>query len=153
MLKNSAHDLQNAIFSALANHAGVVSELGGPRIYDDVPQRSHYPYITFGDIQTRNWDTQTSHGHEHIVTLHVWSDHRGRKQVNAIIGEIDAALDGQELTLSNHSLVNLHITFWSAMRDLDGEKYHGLVRMRAVTETLLAKRRLTWPQKRVAISC
>lgn len=135
MAKNPAHDLQSAIYSALENHAGLSALLGGARIFDDVPQRAHFPYVTFGDIETSDWDTQTSNGHEHIVTLHVWSDHRGRKQVNRIIGEIDAALDDQDLALSDHILVNLHITFWSALRDLDGDKYHGLIRMRAVTES------------------
>lgn len=136
MAINPAHDLQNAIFSALENHSGLTTALGGARIFDDVPQRARFPYVTFGDILTSDWDTQTSSGHEHTVTLHVWSGHRGRKQVNVIIGEIDDALDGRDLPLSDHTLVNLHITFWSALRDLEGDKYHGLVRMRAVTELL-----------------
>lgn len=134
MPMNPALDLQIAIRDALLNHPGTIAALGGAAIYDDVPQCSPFPYVTIGDTDTRDWDTQTSTGHEHIMTLHVWSDHRGRKQVQTIIAEIDDALDDQSLPLQDHQLVNLHIVFWSALRDLDGEAYHGIIRLRAVTE-------------------
>ena len=134
MALNPALDLQVAIHNALTNHAGVTTALGGPNVFDDVPQRTKFPYVTLGDIETRDWDTQTSVGHEHIITLHIWSNHRGRKEVQTIIGEIDDALDDENLILQNHTLINLHVVFWSAMRDLDGDVYHGIIRLRGVTE-------------------
>jgi len=133
---NPALDLQIAIYDALINHSGTVTTLGGPNIFDDVPQRTNFPYVTLGDIETRDWDTQTSVGHEHIVTLHIWSNHRGRKQVHTIIAEIDDALDDKTLSLQDHTLINLHVIFWSALRDLEGQAYHGIVRLRAVTEKI-----------------
>jgi len=133
---NPALDLQAAIYGALTGHAGTIAALGGAKIYDDVPQASSFPYVTIGDIETRDWDTQTSVGHEHIVTLHIWSNHRGRKQVQTIIGEIDEVLDDRNLPLQNHQLVNLHVIFWSALRDVEGHAYHGIVRLRAVTEKI-----------------
>jgi len=136
MALNPALDLQTAIHSALINHAGLTTALGGPNVFDDVPQRTRFPYVTTGDIETRDWDTQTSIGHEHIITLHIWSDHRGRKEAQTIIGEIDDALDDQALALQDHNLINLHAVFWSALRDLEGKVYHGIVRLRAVTERI-----------------
>ena len=134
MSVNSALDLQVAIHAALSNHTGTVAALGAANIFDDVPRHTPFPYVTFGDVETRDWDTQTSIGHEHILTLHIWSNHHGRKQVQTIIGEIDDALDDADLTLQDHALVNLHLIFWSAMRDLDDHTYHGIIRLRAVTE-------------------
>lgn len=131
---NPALDLQVAIHAGLTNHQGTLAALGGPNVFDDVPQRTKFPYVTIGDIETRDWDTQTSTGHEHIITLHVWSKHRGRKEVQTIIGEIDGALDDKALPLQDHALVNLHVIFWSALRDLDDHTYHGIIRLRAVTE-------------------
>ena len=133
---NPALDLQGAIYAALSNHVNLTTALGGPKIYDDVPQSTTFPYVTLGEIETRDWDTQTSSGHEHIVTLHGWSKYKGRKQIQTIIAAIDEALDDQNLTLQDHRLVNLHVVFWSAMRDLDGRAYHGIVRLRAVTELI-----------------
>ncbi len=134
MPTNPALDLQGAIYAALSNDADLTTVLGGAKIYDDVPQSTIFPYVTIGEIETRDWDTQTSTGHEHIVTLHAWSKYKGRKQVQNIIAAIDAVLDDKNLTLQDHTLVNLHVIFWSAMRDLDGRAYHGIVRLRAVTE-------------------
>ncbi len=136
MSLNPALDLQGAIHAALTGHAGMLTSLDGPNVFDDVPQRTPFPYVTIGDIETRDWDTQTSTGHEHIVTLHVWSNHHGRKQVQTILGEIDDALDDRNLPLQDHLLINLHVIFWSALRDLDDQTYHGIVRLRAVTEKI-----------------
>jgi hypothetical protein len=134
MSNNPALDLQSAIYNALTNHASILAELNGPHVFDDVPQGTTLPYITIGDIETRDWDTQTSTGHEHMVSLHVWSRHRGRKQVQSLIASIDDALDDKALSLQNHGLVNLRVVFWSALRDIDGKGYHGIIRLRAVTE-------------------
>lgn len=134
---NPALELQGAIYAALINHNALTSNLNGPNVFDDVPQRTPFPYVTIGEIETRDWDTQTSTGHEHIVTVHVWSKHKGRKQVQEIIANIDDALDDKDLILQDHNLVNLHIIFWSAMHDLDGRAYHGIVRLRAVTEAII----------------
>jgi hypothetical protein len=68
------------------------------------------------------------------VTVHLWSRHRGRKQVQDLIAEVDRVLDGTDPPLSGHRLVNLRIVFWTALRDPDGETYRGTVRLRAVTE-------------------
>ncbi len=136
MSLNPALDLQGAIHAALTGHSGILTALGGPNVFDDVPQRTPFPYVTIGDIETRDWDTQTSTGHEHIVTLHVWSNHHGRKQAQTILAEIDDALDDRNLLLQDHLLVNLHVIFWSALRDLDDQTYHGIVRLRAVTEKI-----------------
>lgn len=135
-MTNPALDLQGAIYDALASDAALTNTLGGVFIYDDVPQKTPMPYVNFDNFDTRNWHTQTSRGHEHIITLHVWSDHHGRKQVQTIIGDLDAALDDRDLVLQSHHLVNLRVIFWSAMRDLDGKAWHGVIRLRAVTESL-----------------
>lgn len=44
----------------------VVAALGGARVYDDVPKRAEFPYLTFGQTTERDWSTATEPGHEHI---------------------------------------------------------------------------------------
>lgn len=116
----------------LAADAPLAALLGGPLIYDDVPQGTHKPYVTFGDIATRDWSTKDARGEEHFVTLTVWSGARGRKETYGIIAAIDAALDGAALALDGHRLVALATTFWTVVRDQ--EDYRGIVRLRAATE-------------------
>ncbi len=135
MTTNSSLALQKAIHAALAADAGLAAILG-PRVYDDVPQGTSFPYVVIGDVTTRDWSTQTQQGHEHIVVIHAWSNQRGRREVQMIIERLDAVLDGAALTLDDHQLINLRVVFWTALRDLDGATYHGVVRLRAVTEPL-----------------
>ena len=90
--------LQKAIYAALTADAAVVAALGGPRIYDDVPVRSDFPYLTFGQSTERDWSTATDDGHEHLVTLHVWSRARGRKETD----EVMAAAQGSKAELHLH---------------------------------------------------
>ncbi len=123
-----------AVFTRLSDDSMLCDLLGGPRVYDHVPERTGYPYVSLGTITTRDWSTQLSHGHEHLVTLHAWSMARGPSQVHTLLARIDELLDGADLTLADHQLVNLTLVFWTAMRDPDTGAYHGLVRLRAVTE-------------------
>lgn len=127
--------LQKALHAALVADAGLAAIVAG-RVHDDVPQSTVFPYVVIGDVSTRDWSTQTQEGHEHIVVIHAWSRQRGRREVQTIIERIDAVLDGAPLALEDHRLVNLRVVFWTALRDLDGASYHGVVRLRAVTESL-----------------
>ena len=116
--------------------AGILAALGGPRIYDEVPARGEFPFLTFGQTTERDWSTGTDPGHEHIFTLHVWSRARGRKETDDVMAAAEAALHDQTLTLTGHRLVNLRHEFADARREPDGETYHGIARYRAITEPL-----------------
>ena len=128
--------LQKSVFAALTGDGALLALLGGPRVYDDVPQEAPFPYVTFGQTTARDWSTGTEEGEEHVLTLHVWSDGAGRRQANAILSEVRRVLKSTPLTLSGHRLINLRLEFAEARREADGETYHGLARYRAVTEPL-----------------
>lgn len=126
--------LQQGLFEVLTADAGLISLLGGARIYDDTPQRPQFPYVTISQSFTRDWSTGSELGHEHVITLHIWSQSRGKKEAHAISGALETLLHDTALTLTDHRLVNLRHEFSHIRRDPDGETYHGIVRFRAVTE-------------------
>jgi hypothetical protein len=126
--------LQKALFSALTSDGVLLSLLGGAKIFDDVPQETTLPYVTFGQTSSRDWSTGTEEGEEHVMTLHVWSEAAGRREVNAILGEVKRVIAGTSMPLAGHRLVNLRLEFAESRREPDGETYHGLARYRAVTE-------------------
>ena len=134
MTLSPAWDLQTAVWSALTGDSALTTALGGPHVFDDVPQSTDFPFVTIGEIRTNDWSTQTAKGHEHFLTIHSWSRAKGRKEVQAIMTILDGLLDGAALVLKDHALVNFSLVFWDARRDRDGETYHGLMRFRAVTE-------------------
>lgn len=128
--------LRQVIYARLIADAAVVAALGGERVYDDVPVRSEFPYLTFGQITERDWSTSTDEGSEHAITLHVWSRGRGRKETDSVLAVVRAALHDQDLAMSGHRLVNLRHEFSETRRDGDGETFHGIARFRAVTEAV-----------------
>ena len=126
--------LQQSVFATLTADSQINALLGAPRIFDDVPQKSEFPYLTLGQSSVRDWSTGTERGDEHILTLHVWSRANGRKQTHEIMGALKSALHDRSLTLNGHRLINLRHEFSDARRDPEGDIYHGIVRLRAVTE-------------------
>jgi hypothetical protein len=134
MMSSAGFALQQAIFEKLAGDAATVGALGGTRIYDEVPARAEFPFVTFGQSTERDWTTGTDEGYEHLVTLHVWSRGHGRKEAEAVIAAARDALHDQALSLAGHRLINLRHEYSEARRDTDGETFHGIARFRAVTE-------------------
>jgi hypothetical protein len=126
--------LQQAIFAALTADAGLVALLGGQRVWDDVPTRAEFPYVTFAQTSERDWSTGSEEGGEHAFTLHVWSRGGGRKETVEIMGRLRALLHDAPLALAGFRLINLRHEFSEARRDPDGETWHGTLRLRAVTE-------------------
>lgn len=129
-----AVDLQKAIFAALTGDATLTGLLGGARIYDHAPPSAAFPYITFGRTSLFDWSTGTERGSEQLLTLHVWSKAKGKKETLDLLGRVQALLDGQQLALDGHHLVNLRQEFAEARHDDDLSLYHGLARFRAVVE-------------------
>ncbi len=135
-MSSSALELQRSLYQLLRSDATLTAVLGGSRVYDDVPQRAELPYVTFGQSLVRDWSTGSEPGHEHVVTLHVWSRAPGRKKVHEIVEVLVALLHEQQPELDTHRIVNLRHELSEARRDTDGETYHGIIRYRVVTEPI-----------------
>lgn len=129
--------LQKAIVAALRADAGLVALLGSPpRIYDDPPRDTAFPYVSLGPATLSDDDTATERGHVHRLHLDLWSRQGGRKEVRAILASVEAVLHDAALSLDGHRLINLRYEFADIFRDEDGETMRGTVRYRAVTEPL-----------------
>lgn len=126
--------LQRAIYDTLTGDTTLVGLLNGPHVYDHVPRGTSFPYLTFGQSSERDWSTGGAPGHEHTVTLNVWSQARGRRQIQAIVAVMRGLLHEQPLTLDGHTLVNLRHDVTEVRREPDGETLRGVVRLRGVTE-------------------
>ena len=128
--------LQRAVHQRLTMNGALLALLGGPNVWDHVPRAAAYPYVTFGVSTNRDWSTGSEDGVEHVFTLHIWSAAAGRHEIDGIAFSIRAALHDAPMTLDGHRLVNLRLEFADARRETDNELYHGILRLRAVTEPL-----------------
>jgi hypothetical protein len=133
-MASAGWELQKAVHAALAADVALTTLLGGPAIHDAAPQPAAYPFIVIDQAQIRDWSTGTEPGAEHMLMLHVWSRHAGKREAHAIADAVRAALDGAMLSVEGHALVNLRHQYSELKRDEDGETQHGVLRFRAVTE-------------------
>lgn len=135
-MANASWALQQAVFARLTSDEALTALLGGARVYDDVPVRAAFPYVTFAQAGERDWSTASEEGAEHALVLHVWSRASGRKELLAIMQALRVCLHDAALTLDGHRLINLRHEASEVRRETDGETYHGIVRLRAVTEVV-----------------
>jgi hypothetical protein len=130
----SAASLRTAIRDALAADAPLVSLLGGAKIYDEPPRDAALPYVALGEDVIADNSTATESGDEHALTLHIWSRQGGHKEAHVIAGAVLEALVDVPLALDGHHLANLRFVVADVRREADGRTYHGIVRLRAMTE-------------------
>lgn len=127
-------ELQKAIHAALVGDSGITALLAGPHIYDEVPRGREPPYVTIGESLVRDWSTGTEDGHEHFLTISVWSRANGEREVHQVTAAIEGALNGADLILTGARLITLRQEFFEVRRESDGETARGILRFRATTE-------------------
>lgn len=119
-------EIQAAIYAKVA-------AIGYPT-FDHVPQESAFPYIVIGDDTSIPWDTDNSLGSETTCTIHVWSRHRGRKEVKEIFRALYEALHRAELSIVGGALVECLSEFEESFLDPDGLTRHGVIRFRLIVD-------------------
>lgn len=125
-----------AVRDALLADAGVEALLGAPaRIYDEPPTDVVFPYVTLGRMESRAADASGADALEHAVTLHVWSRHGGRSEALDVIAAMRAVLHNASLAIDGRKLVLMFAVFADVFRSGDGRTTHGVLRVRAVTES------------------
>ncbi len=81
-------ELQKALL-ALLKADGALEKLIEGRVYDRVPEKAEFPYVTLGSSNIYDWSTATERGSEHLFTLNVWNRASGRKSVFTIMNIIE----------------------------------------------------------------
>lgn len=131
---SASWELQKAIFERLTSDTALTGLLGSGKVYDRVPRRPSYPYVTIGRIATRDWSTATETGSEHTIRIDAWSQAHGERETHLVLAAIVERLHDQPLTLPGHRLINIRHENHDAFKLTDGKTYQGAARFRAVTE-------------------
>jgi len=141
MSRDADSALQIAILADLSSEASLQPLLGNPpRVYDEPPLDLVYPFITLGSSQTRPYggqiDPVSLEATEHAISLTIASVSGGTEEVKALLGLVRQALHGTDLSLEDHRLINLRVTFADVFRAADWRSTYGVLRLRAVTEPI-----------------
>lgn len=125
-------ELQKAIFTKLssASITGIDSVSVG--VFDHIPSGTTYPYISIGEETAINIGTKAKDGNEHTLTLHVWSQYQGRREIKEIMQSIYTQLHDTAISVTGASLVNIKQEFETTLMEADGITRHGVIRFRAV---------------------
>ena len=132
----AALDLQRALILRLSGDSALIGQLGGSKIYDHPSATAKLPFVSLGQTMAYDWSTASEAGHEHLITIHVWSRAGGRIEAHEIMEKIRLRLDGFGTEILNHRLVLLRLEFEEVRFDIGEDGYHGTMRYRALTEVL-----------------
>jgi hypothetical protein len=133
---SAALSLQAAMRNALLASAPLRAILGGAHVYDELPRGAKAPYVFFNSIETRDWSVVDQKAHEHFVELRVATNEESRTLAQTIGDMIEKILDGVDLTLVEHRLINLRLVFWTVTRPNTSTSFTATLRFRAATEPL-----------------
>jgi len=123
--------VQTAVFGALTGRAELIALVD---VYDSVPQDAAFPYVTIGEDNHNEWDTDTTIGSDCSITIHTWSRARGRKETKQIQAEIYAALHRAELTHTGYKFDSCDWESSQSFTDADGLTRHGVQTFRIILE-------------------
>lgn len=124
--------IQAAITAALKADGTLTAMVTG--VFDNVPQGTDYPYVTIGEDNHNEWDTNTTLGSDCTITIHTWSQHRGRQETKEIQGAIYDALHHAELTYPGYSFILTDFVSSQSFVDADGMTRHGVQTFRVLIE-------------------
>jgi hypothetical protein len=128
-------ELQQAIYTRLTGYTALMAI--AKAVFDDVPQDiadTSFPYVQIGDDTTIPFNTHSSVGGEHTITIHSWSRYRGKSEIKRIQAQIYAALDRYALSVSGGTMVNCEQEFSTSFLDADGITRHGISRYRVILD-------------------
>lgn len=123
--------VQTAIFQTLNTALSVP-------VYDHAPQKSDaakgFPYVTIGEDNVSEWDTDTEIGGNVVCTIHTWSRFRGREQIKEMQGQIYSTLHRASLTFPGYAFMDCVFETSDSFLDADGLTYHGVQTFRVHLE-------------------
>lgn len=129
--------LRAALRSILLADATLLALLGGDRIYDETPATVETPYVTFGEANAEDWSSGSERGHDHTLSLNIWSRQGGDSEALAITSRIAGLLDGSRPSLDGHRLVALRVTDQSIGRPTKDGLRRASVKLAALTELII----------------
>ncbi|MBS4048575.1 MAG: DUF3168 domain-containing protein [Alphaproteobacteria bacterium] len=124
-------ELQLAVKNALT--AGSPPAFSYPVHTGKAPANATFPYAVIGDGDTSlPWKTKLEYGEEILFNVDTWSrsSPTSMVQIKQMMGQVLAALDEAELSVSGFGLVSCDVDYQQPQMDADGVTWHGIQRFR-----------------------
>lgn len=125
--------LAAALIARLRADAGVTAQVGA-RTWDQPPADPVFPYLHLGRVETRPLGGHPAEGVELVATITCVSRFGGKEEAQGVGAAVRAALHDAALSVTDHRLANLRVTFQDTFRASDWRTTYGVTRLRAVLE-------------------
>jgi len=119
--------LQGGLVALLKSGGGVGT---GDRVYDEVPEKPTFPYISIGDDQVVGDDNDCSEISEVFCRIHVWSRAVGYPETKQIAGAVRTRLRATAPTVTGFTVDVVEFQQHQFLRDEDGKTRHAVVEYR-----------------------
>lgn len=129
--------LQRAVFKMLQGYPITINSRVVP-VYDDVPRKPGVlPWITFGSFTYNSGAGKTTDMGDTSLHIHIWSDYRGKKEVNEIADDLAAILTSVPLCFpeGGFTAASQDVTFFEAF-EADNDGYHGVLTFNAKIQNI-----------------
>ena len=97
-----------------------------------MPEETSYPYVVIGEETAIDSSAKDKDIFEHTLTIHIWSQYRGRRDIKEIMEQVHDTLHDSSLSVTGASMVNMRQEFQTTLLEGDGITRHGVMRFRAV---------------------
>lgn len=123
-------ELQKTIYNTLSGDVALTALVSG--VFDDVPEDTAYPFVRIGEETITDNSTKDLQGQVMTITIHAFSEYRGKREVKQIMDAIYDAMHDNDMIVSGANLVNFRFEFMDIVTESDGITRHGVMRFRAV---------------------
>lgn len=115
----------------------LLSESQDVPVYDDLPTYDVIlPIITLGDFTSKPTSSKDDTVTEITMTIDIWSNYEGRKEINGIINDIIAILSNYDLELTDgFSEISQEVDFVNTFSE-DDDGYHGVISLVSLVQEL-----------------
>lgn len=128
-------EVQAEIFAVLNADADLTTLIGANKVFDFVPDKTAFPYITVNALPFTQRDNATNDGMECEFQINVWyqpgksgTTSRGNKPVQLIQKRIDELLQHRSLCVNGWNTLQLRRTFIDILVESDNVTRHGVQR-------------------------
>ena len=134
-------ELQEAVVAALKASVDLQSLLGNPiRLYENVPSKPVFPYVTIGESQAIPDEAECIDGTEVIMTLHIWSRSAAgfgeAKKISATMWSVLSSAGIETLSENRVVIFDRAPLGDLSIRDPDGVTKHIVSQYRGLCEPL-----------------
>lgn len=126
-------ELRPAIIARLAA-VSAVTALIGTRVYDRVPAKPVFPYVSFGPADEISADADCIRGFDISLQIDCWSRKVGDPEVSRMADAVRAALDRYEFILTDNAFIEIRHRITRIFRDPDGITEHAAMTFEGMVE-------------------